>query len=125
MAELIYKDESYQVMGACFEVYRHIGRGFLEAVYQECLEIEFAERSVPFRSQPELQIVYKGRVLEQFYKADFVCYEKIVIEIKSVVQLADEHRAQVINYLRATRMRLAILVNFGSYPKLQYDRIAL
>ena len=116
MAELIYKEESYKIMGACFEVYRSMGRGFLEAVYQECLEIEFAERGIPFASQQQLPIIYKGRTLEQFYKADFVCYDKIIVEVKAVSQLVDEHRAQVFNYLRATGMKLGILVNFCASP---------
>jgi GxxExxY protein len=125
MAELIYREESYKIMGACFEVYRSMGRGFLEAVYQECLGIEFTERGIPFGAQRELPIVYKGRTLEQFYKADFVCYDKIVIEVKAVSQLVDEHRAQIFNYLRATRMRLGILINFCSCRELEYDRIIL
>jgi GxxExxY protein len=125
MAELIYKDESYKIMGACFEVYQSLGRGFLEPVYQECLGIEFAERGIPFASQRLLPIVYKGRTLKQFYKADFVCYDNIVVELKAIGQLADEHRAQVFNYLKATRMKLGILLNFGSYPKLEHHRIVL
>jgi GxxExxY protein len=84
-----------------------------------------AERGVPFVSQQLIPIAYKGRTLEQFYKADLVCYEDIILELKAISQLADEHRAQVFNYLKATRKRLGILINFGSYPKLEYDRIVL
>ena len=102
-----------------------MGRGFLEPVYQECLEIELAERGIPFLAQRELQIVYNGRTLKQFYKADFVCFEKIVIEVKAVKQLADEHRAQVFNYLKATGMRLGLLINFGSHPKLEDECIVV
>ena len=125
MAELIHEQESYQIMGACFEVYKAMGRGFLEPVYQECLEIELEERGIPFVAQHELQIVYKGRTLEQTYKPDFICYGKIIFEAKAVTELADAHRAQVFNYLRATGMRLGILVNFSSYPKVEYERIVL
>jgi GxxExxY protein len=125
MAELIYEQESYDIVGACFEVYKTMGRGFLEPVYQECLEIELSERGIPFLAQRQLQIVYKGRILEQIYKPDFVCYEKIILEVKAVTKLADAHRAQVFNYLRATGMRLGMLVNFSSHPKLEYERIVL
>ncbi len=125
MAELIYEQESYQIMGACFEIYKAMGPGFLEPVYQECLDIELADRGIRFVAQHELQIVYKGRVLEQTYKPDFVCYDKIIIEVKAVSQLVNEHRAQAFNYLRATEMRLGLLVNFSSYPKVEYERIVL
>ncbi len=122
---ILYEAESYKIMGACFEVHNRMGRGFLEAVYQECLEIEFAERRIPFVSQHKLPIIYKGRTLQQFYKADFVCYDKIIVEVKAVSRLVDEHRAQAIHYLRATGMRLGILVNFCSAPELESERIVL
>ena len=122
---IIYKLESYEIMGACFEVYKEKGAGFVEAVYQECLEIELAERNVPFRIQPELSLTYKGRPLKSKFKPDFICYDMIVLELKAVTALADEHRAQVQNYLRATAMKLGLLVNFSHYPKLEYERIAL
>jgi len=125
MAELIHREESYKIMGACFEVYKQMGRGFLEAVYQECLEIELAEREIPFAAQRELRIAYKGRPLVQTYKPDLICYGKIIVEIKAVSQIVDEHRAQIFNYLRATGMRLGLLVNFSSHTELEYDRIVL
>jgi GxxExxY protein len=112
-------------MGACFKVYKEKGSGFLEAVYQECLEIELGERKVPFKVQPELALTYKGRPLKSKFKDDFICYDKIVLELKAVIALADEHRAQVQNYLRATKMKLGLLVNFSHYPKLEYERIVL
>jgi GxxExxY protein len=121
--ELIYKDEAYAIVGACFEVYNELGCGFLEAVYQECLEMELTLRGVPFRPQAELGLVYKGRSLKQVYQPDFICYEKILLEIKAASDLDDSHRAQVHNYLKATGYRLGLLVNFGHYPKLQYERI--
>ena len=94
MAELIHEHESYQIMGVGFEVYKAIGRGFLEPVYQECLEIELSDRGIPFLAQHELRIVYKGRTLEQTYKPDFVCFEKIIIEAKAVTQFDDAHRTR-------------------------------
>jgi len=125
MAELIHREESYKIMGACFEVYKQMGRGFLEAVYQECLEIELAEREIPFAAQRELRIAYKGRPLVQTYKPDLICYDKIIVELEAVSELLDEHRAQIFNYLRATGMRLGLLVNFSSHTELEYDRIVL
>ena len=120
---IVFKDESYKVMGACFEVYKEKGPGFLEPVYQECLEIEFGLRAIPFVAQGELELTYKGRPLEQKYKPDFVCFGKIIVEIKALSGLADEHRAQVHNYLKATGHRLGLLVNFSHYPQLEYERI--
>ena len=122
---ILYEAESYKIMGACFEVHNKMGRGFLEAVYQECLEMEFTARGIPFVPQRELPIVYKGRRLVQFYKADFVCYDKIIVEVKAVSRLVDEHRAQAIHYLKATGMKLGILVNFCAAPELDYERLVL
>jgi GxxExxY protein len=122
---IIYEAESYRIIGACFEVYQRMGRGFLEAVNQECLAIEFTEREIPFASQHKLPIVYKGRTLEQFYKADVICYDEIIVEVKAVNRLVNEHRAQAIHYLRATGMRLGILVNFCAAPELEHDRPVL
>lgn len=125
MTEILHKDESYRIMGACFEVYKEEGCGFWEAVFQECLEIELADQRIPVVSQPRLSLAYKSRPLRQTYAPDFVCFDKIIIEIKAVTALADEHRAQVHNYLRATGHRLGLLVNFGHYPKLEAERIVL
>ena len=125
MSDLLYKEESYAIMGACFNVYKDKGCGFLEAVYQECLAIEFELAGIPFVAQPKLEIYYRGRKLEQFYLPDFLCYGNIVIELKAVKNLSDEHRAQAFNYLKATGYQLALLINFGHYPKLEYERIAL
>ena len=125
MAEMIYKEESYRIMGACFEVYTEMGCGFLEPVYQECLELEFQAQSIVFRPQSELTLRYKDRLLEQKYKPDFICFDKIIVEIKAVKELTSEHRAQVHNYLHATGYRLGLLVNFGYYPKVESERIVL
>ncbi len=125
MSNIVYRLESYEIMGACFEVYKEEGSGFLESVYQECLEIEFADRKIPYRAQPELNLSYKSRPLKSKFKPDFISYEKIVIELKAATALTDEHRAQVQNQLRATGMKLGLLINFGHYPKLEYERIVL
>jgi GxxExxY protein len=124
MKDILYRAESYVLMGACFEVYKLKGAGFTEPIYQECLKIELELRGIPFVSQPILELEYKGRILEQTFRPDFICFDKIVIEIKALERLADPHRAQTLNYLNATKYDLAILVNFGHFPKLEYERIA-
>ena len=125
MPEIIFKEESYRIIGACFEVYKEMGCGFLEPVYQECLEIELTLQSIDFKSQAELKLSYKGRLLSSKYIPDFVLFDKIVVEIKAAKELTDAHRAQVHNYLKATGYRLGLLVNFGHFPKLEYERIVL
>ena len=115
----------YAIQGAVFEVYRELGCGFLEAVYQESLERELISRRIPFESQKELRLRYKGDVLNLRYKPDFVCYGNIIVELKAVKVIEDIHRAQVFNYLKATGLRLGLLVNFGHYPKSTVERIVL
>jgi len=124
MSNLIYPEESYKIMGACFNIYKEMGCGFSEAVYQECLEIEFEYQNIPFIPQKELKLTYRKRELKAKYKPDFVCFDKIVIEIKAVANLNDEFRHKMLNYLNATKYQLGILVNFGHYPKLEYERFA-
>lgn len=119
---ILFKEESYRIVGACFEVYKEKGSGFLEGVYQECLAIELIEQGIAFAEKPQLRLNYKDRELKQRYEPDFLCFDKIILEIKAVKQLGDEHRAQVINYLKATGHELGILVNFGHHPKLEYER---
>jgi len=121
--ELIFKEESYRIIGACFEVYREKGCGFLETVYQECMEIELQLQGVPFVARKSLALEYKGTPLRARYEPDFICFDQIILELKAVSELADEHRAQVLNYLKATGLRLGLLVNFGHYPKAQVERI--
>lgn len=125
MPDIILADEAYKIIGACFEVYKDKGCGFLEAVYQECLERELLIQGLPFESQKTLSLSYKGHPLVQTYKADLICYGKVLVELKTVSKLADEHRAQVLNYLNATGLRLGLLVNFGHHPKLEWERIVL
>jgi GxxExxY protein len=125
MNEIIYPEQSYKIMGACFEVYKEKDCGFLEAVFQECLEMELADQGIPFVAQQKLNLTYKGRPLKQTCAPDFICYGNILLEIKAVSHLTDEHRAQVHNYLCATGYRLALLVNFDHFPKVESERIAL
>jgi len=124
-SELLFRDECYAIQGAIFEVYRELGCGFLEAVYQECLEMELRTRGIPFFSQQELRLFYKGEELRQCYKPDLICYDKIIIELKALRDLTGEHRSQVLNYLKATDLRLGLLVNFGSSNKATVERIIL
>jgi len=121
--EFILKKESYAIRGAVFEVYREMGCGFLEAVYQECLEKELRKRNILFVSQQELNLTYKGEKLQQSYKPDIICLGKIIIELKAAKEICDEHRAQLHNYLKATGLKLGLLVNFGHYPKATIERI--
>lgn len=122
---LIYKEESYRIIGACFEVYKEKGAGFAEPVYQECLAMEFVLQSIPFLPKVCLGLEYKGQPLLSTFIPDFVCYSSIIVELKAAKELCDEHRGQVFNYLKATGFRLGLLVNFGHYPKLEYERIVL
>ncbi len=125
MNEMIYQDEVYKIQGAIFEVYKTMGTGYVEPVYQECLEKELAIRGIPFVAQQEIKLSYKGEPLQHFYKADVVCYGKIILELKAVSTLLPEHSAQLFNYLTATKMRLGLLVNFNHYPGAEVKRIVL
>ena len=124
MADLIYKEESYAIIGACFEVYKDKGCGFVEPVYQECLAIEFEHRGIPFIAESKLDLYYRRRKLDHFYKPDFVCFGKIIVEVKAVSRLIAEHRAQTMNYLKGTGYPLGLLVNFGHFPGIEHERIA-
>ena len=124
MDSLLYNEECYRIVGSCFEVCKDKGCGFLESVYQECLEIELEHQGVDFLAQQPLELRYRGRLLKQKFVPDFVCFGSIVLEIKAVKALADEHRAQVLNYLKATGKSLGLLVNFGHHPKLEWERLA-
>jgi GxxExxY protein len=123
--DILYKDEAYQIMGACFEVYKEKGCGFLEEVYQEALEMELELQSIPFSAQQGIKLYYKGREMQRRYVPDFLIIGRVIVEIKAVDGLTDKHRAQVINYLNATGLELGLLVNFGHYPKVEWERIVL
>jgi GxxExxY protein len=124
MSDIIYKEESYKVIGACLEVHKELGYGFFEAVYQEALQIEFTNQHIPFEREKTLTIHYKGHELEKKYIPDFVCYDKMIIELKALTELCSEHESQVLNYLKATGYRLGLLINFGE-PSLKYKRFVL
>ena len=116
------KDETYRILGACFEVYNELGCGFLEPVYQECLELEFSRQGIPFKSQKILKLKYRGKELSKTYQADFVCFGEVIVEIKAVSRLTGEHRAQILNYIHATGTDVGLLINFGHFPKIEHER---
>ena len=119
---ILYKEESYKIIGACMKVHRELGSGFLEAVYDEALKKEFDNSYIPFESQVKLNVFYEGQQLNKYYRADFICYDKIILEIKSVSQVPVAFYAQIKNYLDATKKELGMLINFGQ-PSLTYKRI--
>lgn len=123
--KLFFKEESYAIQGAIFDVYREMGCGFLEAVYQECLEKELRSRGIPFLSQKALRLTYKGQLLQQVYKPDLICFDSIIVELKALSSTTGEHKAQVLNYLKVTSFKLGLLVNFGAYPKATIERLVL
>lgn len=120
----MYPDECYAIRGAVYEVYRELGNAYREEVYQQCLERELKSRGIPFDAKRELCIFYKGEPIEKTYIPDLICYDKIIVELKVVEQLTNEHRSQLLNYLRLTKCRLGLLVNFGSYPKSTVEQFA-
>lgn len=122
--DLLYKEECYQIIGACMAVHRELGCGFLETVYQEALSIEFDKQMIPYEKEKIWYITYNGVQLKQCYKTDFICYDKIVLELKATKALCPEHQAQIINYLKVTGLRMGLLINFGA-TSLQYERFLM
>ena len=125
MAELLYKDEVYAVIGSAMEVYNQLGPGFGEAIYQEALEIELGSRKIPNRPQHDVFIKYKGTKLKQFFKPDFLCFDKIIVEIKALDRLTSREEAQLLNYLKATNLPVGLLINFGSHNDFEWKRMVL
>lgn len=125
MTELLLKDETYAIRGAAIEVHKRLGFGFLEAVYQEAMEMELTDRGVPFESQVKLAISYKGRKLKKHYVADLVCYGCVLVELKCVASITAVEKAQLLNYLVATGIRVGLIINFGSRGKLQVERLVM
>jgi GxxExxY protein len=119
-----HKKETYEIIGACMEVHNELGCGFLEAVYQEALSLVFLEKNIPFDREKVLDINFKGKVLTKKYVADFVCFDKVVVELKATEGICDQNIAQVLNALKATKLKIGLLINFGT-AKLQYKRIIL
>ena len=122
---LHFPQEVFRIQGAIFDVYRTMGPGYLESVYQECLQIELETRQIPFRAMPQLKLAYKGQELRTHFSPDFVCFDQVLVELKAARALAPEHRAQTINYLRASGMKLGLLVNFQATPRVEIERFAL
>ena len=122
MDKIIYKKESYEIIGRCYEVYNYLGNGFLEIVYKDALEYEFRKANIPFEREKEYVVHYKGIILPHKFYADFVVYGKIILEVKSVSEMPDKHIAQALNYLKVSGNSLALLVNF-SPGKLNFQRI--
>ena len=121
-SDILFKEESYEIIGAAMEVHRELKNGFSEPVYQEALEKEFHQQGIPFEREKLINIFYKGEKIEKYYKADFICFNEIIVELKALSDLTGEHKAQLINYLKATKKPLGILINFGK-PSLQYQRV--
>ncbi len=121
---VVYKQESYDIIGACMEVHKYLGCGFLEAVYQEALAIEFDRREIPFVQEERLEVEYKGQILKKEYVADFVCFDKIIGEVKALSELNSVHFAQTLNYLKITGCKLGLIVNFGK-TSLEHKRVLL
>lgn len=122
--EYIFKKECYDIIGCCMEVHSDLGSGFLEAVYQEALEFEFKENLIPYEREAQIDVFYKGNILNKKYYADFICFDEVIVELKAVKTLDDIHAAQILNYLKATGKRVGLLINFGA-ASLQYKRFIL
>ncbi len=122
---LMYEKESYRIRGAAFEVYKEMGNGYGEPVYQECMEKELSRQDMRFAAQRRYTIAYKGDPLTVEYIPDLVCFEQIIVELKAVKAITNEHKAQVMNYLKTTGLRLGLLINFGHYPGVEIERIVL
>ena len=122
---LLYRDETYAIVGAAMDVYYRLGCGFLEPVYREALEIELGFREISFTAQQEPPIKFKDITLKKYYKADFVCFGKIIVEIKAVAALSPVDWAQLLNYMKASGFRVGLLFNFGSHGRLEYKRLVI
>ena len=119
---IVLADESFKIIGAAMEVHRIIGCGFSEVIYQEALEEELSIRGIPFSREKVFSVTYKGKTLSKFFRPDFICYDKVIVELKTVSDFTEEHVTQVLNYLKATGLKLGILINFGK-ESLEYKRI--
>lgn len=113
MAPLLFEEQTYKIIGACITIYKNLSSGFLESVYQEVLSREFAKEEIPFEKEKKLNLFYEAEKLDKYFKADFLCYDKIIVELKSVQFLNKNLESQVINYLKATNKEVGLLINFG------------
>lgn len=123
--DLLYKDEVYAIIGAAMDVYNDLGPGFLEAIYQEAMEIETATRKIPALPEQRIYVNYKGSPLKKFYEADLICYDKIIVELKAMDKLTTREEAQILNYLKATGIQVGLLINFGAHNNLEWKRMVL
>lgn len=121
---LIFGDEVYAIVGAAMEVHTILGTGFLEAVYQSALKLELRSRNIPFEFEKDLPVLYKGQRLDTLYRADLICYGKVIVELKALDRLTGKEESQIMNYLKATGFRVGVLLNFGSRGKLEWKRFA-
>ena len=124
MSKFLYKTETYNIIGAAMEVHKELGCGFLEAIYQEALELEFQYRKIPFLKEAKLDVYYKQQLLKKFFEADFICYDNVIVELKALSALNSEHESQLLNYLKATGLKVGLLINFGG-KSLEYKRMVL
>ena len=122
MTEILFKDESYHIIGACIEVHKKLGAGFLESVYSEALEVEFIKAHIPYNREKKLPIYYGDQLLKKYFKADFVCYDSILLELKATKYTIEPDRQQTLNNIKATKFKLGLLINFGT-PSLTYHRV--
>lgn len=122
MSSIIYKKESYEIIGACMEVHNHLGPGFLEIVYKDALEVEFKNLGIPYEREKEYIVNYKGVILPRKFNADFVVFDKIILEVKAAAAIHENHQAQSLNYLAVSKEKLAVIVNFGE-AKLNFQRM--
>ncbi|MEW5947063.1 MAG: GxxExxY protein [bacterium] len=122
MTELLFKDEVYRIIGAAIDVHRELGPGFLEAVYQDAMQFELDMRRIPYESQSPVTVYYKGRKLKKEYYADLLCFGAIIVELKAIERLTERDHAQLLNYLKATGMKVGVLINFGAHGELEWKR---
>jgi GxxExxY protein len=125
MSDLLYRDEVYQIVGAALDVYNELRAGFLESVYQEAMQLELTTRGIPFAAQAPLRIRYKDALLEKRFTADLICYGAVLVELKAIQQTSSVDEAQLLNYLRATGLRVGLLINFGDPGRLDWTRLVL
>lgn len=122
MADILYKQESYLIIGACMEVHKKLGNGFLESVYSEALELEFKKTNIPYEREKKLPVYYDDKPLNKYFRADFVCFNSIIIELKATKFLIEADHQQTVNNVKATKFKLGLLINFGT-PSLTYKRL--
>jgi GxxExxY protein len=125
MTQLVFQEETYAVLGAAIEVHKELGSGFLEGVYQDAMELELADRKVDFEPRKKLAVCYKGKPLRKAYEADLVCFGKIIMELKALDRLSGKEEAQILNYLKASGLKVGLLINFGSHGRLEWRRLIL